>query len=67
MGSESGNLSDVHHRNGGDGDDEGQRAPSWNYFNQPSGLSSSGGLISGTLSSTVTPTFMNNAPTVVMH
>jgi hypothetical protein len=46
---------------------KGSATPMWNYFNQPSGLSSSGGLISGTLTSTVTPTFMNSAPTVVMH
>jgi hypothetical protein len=46
---------------------KGSASPMWNYYSQPSGLTSSGGLISGTLSSAVAPTFLNTAPTVVMH
>ena len=46
---------------------KGSASPTWNYYSQPSGLTSSGGSISGTLTSTIAPTFSNAVPTVVLH
>ena len=46
---------------------KGSATPMWNYYSAPSGLTSNSGLISGTLSSTIAPTFSYNVPTIVLH
>jgi hypothetical protein len=46
---------------------KGSASPMWNYYSQPSGLTSSAGLMSGMLTSTIAPTFLTTVPTVVMH